>query len=204
MITIMYNVKHYPRKRGKCMKVSREQAAHNRERILDTAARLFREKGFDGIGVADLMQGAGLTHGGFYGQFTSKEDLAAQACERALAQSATRLDRLIAGQPRNPLQAVVASYLSPRHRDNAGDGCAFVALGAEGPRRAPAVRRVFTQALRQRVEKLVQIVAGRTPAARRRKALATMAHLVGALVLARAVDDAELSNEILHAVKASL
>src|SRR5712671_3496602 len=92
MITIMYNVKDYPGRRGKCMKVSREQAADNRERILDTAARLFREKGFDGIGVADLMQGAGLTHGGFHGQFTSKEDLAAHACERALERSATRWD----------------------------------------------------------------------------------------------------------------
>ena len=83
------------------MKVSREQAAENRERILDAAARLFREKGFDGIGVADLMQGAGLTHGGFYGQFASKEDLAAQACARALAQSATKLDRSIAEHPKN-------------------------------------------------------------------------------------------------------
>src|SRR5258706_3058910 len=156
------------------------------------------------MGVGDLMQSAGLTHGGFYGQFASKEDLAAHACARALAQSATRLDRLIADQLNDPLQAVVASYLSPRHRDNAGDGCAFVALGAEGPRRAPAVRRVFTQALQQRVEKLMQIVTGRTHAARRRKALVTTAHLVGAIVLARAVDDPKLSDEILQAVRASL
>src|SRR3981081_1255258 len=105
MITIMYNVKRYPIERSKSMKVSREQAAENRERILDTAARLFREKGFDGIGVADLMQGAGLTHGVFYGQFASKEDLAAQACERALAQSAAKLERVIGDQPKNPLQA---------------------------------------------------------------------------------------------------
>ena len=185
------------------MKVSREQAAENRERILDAAARLFREKGFDGIGVADLMQGAGLTHGGFYGQFASKEDLAAQACARALAQSATKLDRSIAEHPKHPLQAVAASYLSARHRDNAGDGCAFVALGAEAPRHTPAVRHVFAQALQQRVEKLMQLVPG-TKAARRRKALSTMAHLVGAQVLARAVDDTELSDEILHAVRTSL
>jgi TetR/AcrR family transcriptional repressor of nem operon len=185
------------------MKVSREQAAENRERILDAAARLFRENGFDGIGVADLMQGAGLTHGGFYGQFESKEDLAAQACARALAQSVTKLDRSIADHPKNPLQAVAASFLSARHRDNPGDGCAFVALGAEGPRRTPAVRKVFAEALLLRVEKLMQIVPG-TKAARRRKALATMAQLVGAQVLARAVDDTELSDEILQAVKASL
>jgi TetR/AcrR family transcriptional regulator, transcriptional repressor for nem operon len=203
MITIIYNVKHYRLTRGKSMKVSREQAAENRERILDTAARLFREKGFDGIGVADLMQSAGLTHGGFYGQFASKEDLAAQACERALAQSATRLDQVIADKPQNPLQAVAASYLSTRHRDRPGEGCAFVALGAEAPRHAPAVRKVFTEALRLRVDRLMQLVPG-TKAARRRQALATMASLVGAQVLARAVDDAQLSNEILDAVKASL
>src|SRR3954467_170975 len=126
------------------MKVSREQAAENRESIIDSAARLFREHGFDGIGVADLMQNAGLTHGGFYGQFASKEDLAAQACERALEQSAARLDRVIAGHPENTLEAVAASYLSKRHRDNPGDGCAFVALGAEAPRHEAGVRKVFT------------------------------------------------------------
>ena len=185
------------------MKVSREQAAENRERILETAARLFRERGFDGIGVADLMQGAGLTHGGFYGQFASKEDLAAKACERALAQSAARIERVIAEHPKNTLQAVAASYLSARHRDQPGEGCAFVALGAEAPRHSSAVRKVFTNALRLRVDKLMTLVPG-TKAARRRKALATMASLVGAQVLARAVDDTHLSNEILESVKASL
>ena len=185
------------------MKVTREKADQNRERIIETAARLFRERGFDGVGVADLMQNAGLTHGGFYGQFDSKEDLAAQACERALAQSAARIDRVIAEHPKNTLDAVAASYLSTRHRDSPGDGCAFVALGAEAPRHSAGVRRVFAEALRLRVEKLMRLVPG-TTAARRRKALATMASLVGAQVLARAVNDVELSNEILLAVKASL
>ncbi|MDB5812104.1 MAG: Transcriptional regulator, TetR family [Betaproteobacteria bacterium] len=199
----MYTVKHYPVDKGKSMKVSREQAAQNRERIIDTAARLFRERGFDGIGVADLMQNAGLTHGGFYGQFASKEDLAALACERALGQSATRIDRVIAEHPENTLQAVAASYLSKRHRDNPGDGCAFVALGAEAPRHEAGVRKVFAQALLVRMEKLMRLIPG-TPAARRRKALSTMASMVGAQVLARAVDDATLSTEILEAVKASI
>ncbi len=185
------------------MKVTKEQAAENRERILDTAARLFRERGFDGIGVADLMQNAGLTHGGFYGQFESKEDLAAQACERALAQSAARLERLIGDHPKDPLAAVAGSFLSTRHRDNAGDGCAFVALGAEAPRHAPEVRKVFADGLRFRVGKLMEFMPG-TKAARRRKALAMMAGMVGAQVLARAVDDTQFSNEILEAVKTSL
>jgi len=93
--------------------------------------------------------------------------------------------------------------LSTRHRDQPGDGCAFVALGAEAPRHAPAVRKVFTDALQLRIEKLIALMPG-AKAARRRKALAVMASFVGAQVLARAVDDAALSNEILEAVKASV
>jgi TetR/AcrR family transcriptional repressor of nem operon len=186
------------------MKVSREQSAQNRERILDTAARLFRERGFDGIGVADLMNSAGLTHGGFYGQFESKEDLAAQACARALATSAQRWDRLIAAKPADPLEAIAASYLSARHLEDAGNGCAFATLGAEAPRRHPAVRRAFTDGLRALAGRLSAIVPGRDKAARQQKALATMAQLVGAVVLARAVDDRKLADEILRAARASV
>jgi TetR/AcrR family transcriptional repressor of nem operon len=98
---------------------------------------------------------------------------------------------------------VASSYLSTRHRDNAGDGCAFVALGAEAPRHAPAVRKALAAGLRVRVEKIMELVPG-TKATRRRKALAMMASMVGAQVLARAVDDAQFSNEILEAVKSSL
>src|SRR3954466_13018807 len=105
------------------MKVSREQAAENRERIVQAAARLFRERGFDGIGVADLMSEAGLTHGAFYGQFESKEDLAAQACARALEQSAAKWDRALAGQkPEDGLKAYVSGYLSQRHVNDPGHG----------------------------------------------------------------------------------
>jgi len=186
------------------MKVSREQAAANRERILDAAARLFREKGFDGIGVADLMQDAGLTHGGFYGQFASKEDLAAQACARTLERSASRWDRVIGDKTGNPLQAIAESYLSPRHRDDAGRGCALAALAAEAARRGPAVKRAFTRGVRALTDRLTQIVPGRGTAIRRKQALATLAQLVGALILARAVDDKEFSGEILDAVRAAV
>lgn len=185
------------------MKVSREQAVENRKRVLETAARLFREKGFDGIGVADLMKAAGLTHGGFYGQFSSKEDLAAQACARALADSEEKWERW-AEKAKDPLQAAADSYLSPRHRDNPGTGCAFVALGAEAPRWGRAVQRVFTEGLRARIARVVQLLPGQGEKARRQKAIATMASLVGGLVLARAVDDPKLSDEILQAVKDEL
>ena len=125
------------------MKVTREQAAANRERVLDTAARLFRERGFGGIGVADLMQEAGLTHGGFYGHFASKDDLAVCACEHAFAQSQARWSRLLAEGGADALPTLIASYVSARHRDHPGRGCALAALGGEAHRHAPPLRRAF-------------------------------------------------------------
>ncbi len=189
------------------MKVSKEQMAENRERILDTAAQLFREKGFDGIGVADLMKSAGLTHGGFYGHFASKDDLMAQATERALGrlQSAwAQLARGAAEQDQDPLAAVEAAYLSARHRDAPGHGCLLAALGSDAARQGPAVRQAVTEGVRQQVEGLATLVPGRTKAAKRQRALADYASLVGAMVLARAVDDAALSDEILQATAAAL
>src|SRR3954465_8516402 len=100
------------------MKVSREQATQNRERILDAAARLFRERGFDGIGVADLMKEAGLTHGGFYGHFESKEDLMAQAWARASGRSRARGGKLAERAPQDALGEIAGVYLTSRHRDN--------------------------------------------------------------------------------------
>src|SRR5262245_65554969 len=114
----------YPVKRdeggGWAMRVTREQAVENRERIVQTAARLFRERGFDGIGVADLMKEAGLTHGGFYGHFESKDDLMAQSLGEALAKGGW-LQRLT-GKPKPSFTDVVRAYLSPRHRDHPGAG----------------------------------------------------------------------------------
>jgi TetR/AcrR family transcriptional repressor of nem operon len=186
------------------MKVSREQAAENRERILNVAARLFRERGFDGIGVADLMKNAGLTHGGFYGHFSSKEDLMAQACARAIADSLDAWNRRADRATESPLSAVTTSYLSTRHRDNPGSGCLLAALGADVSRQGPPVRRTVTEGLRSFVEILARLVPGKSKAAKRQKALATYAGLVGAVVLARAVDDPELSREILQAVSTSI
>jgi TetR/AcrR family transcriptional repressor of nem operon len=182
------------------MKVSREQVALNRQRIVGAAGKLFREKGFDGIGVADIMQAAGLTHGGFYGHFASKEDLAAHACTGN--SKADPWIELAARAPKNPLGAVVKSYLSPRHRDNPGTGCLFAALGPEVSRQRSTIRRAFTEGLRGKLDLLATIVTGRTKAAKRERTLATMSGLVGALVLARAVDDSSLSDEILSAAAA--
>jgi TetR/AcrR family transcriptional repressor of nem operon len=179
------------------MKVSREQAAENRARVIEVAGRLFREKGFDGVGVADIMKGAGLTHGGFYGQFASKDDLAAKACAQTLDRSVARWTRLSEGD--DPLAAIVTSYLAPNHRNAPGNGCALSALSGDAVRQPDAVRSVFTQALQSFAGILTRLVPGASRAARRRKALATMAGLVGAVILSRAVNDADLSDEILKA-----
>src|SRR3954467_1835598 len=113
------------------MKESREQAAQNRERIVEAAARLFRERGFDGIGVADLMNEAGLTHGGFYGHFSSKDDLIAEASARALGSSLAQFSELARRRAADPLAAIATAYLSKGHRDNPGEGCVLAALGAD-------------------------------------------------------------------------
>jgi TetR/AcrR family transcriptional repressor of nem operon len=186
------------------MKVSREQAAQNRERIIETAAQLFRERGFEGIGVADLMKEAGLTHGGFYGHFSSKDDLIAEASGRALALSLALFRKVVERAPRDPLSAVADAYLTNRHRDDPGAGCLLAALGPEVSRQGPAVRHSVTDHVRGAVDLLATLVQGKSKAARRQKAISTYATLVGAMVMARAVDDRALSQEILDAGRASV
>ena len=186
------------------MKVSREQAAQNRERVVETAAHLFRERGFDGIGVVDLMKEAGLTHGGFYGHFSSKEELIAEASSRALMRSLAVLRKVAERAPGDPLSAVAGAYLTSRHRENPGAGCLLAALGPDVSRQGPAVRRSVTDHVRSAVDLLVTMVRGNSKAARRQKALSTYATLVGTMVMARAVDDRALSQEILAAGLASV
>jgi TetR/AcrR family transcriptional regulator, transcriptional repressor for nem operon len=185
------------------VRVSREQATKNRDLIVDTASRLFRERGFDGIGVADLMKGAGLTHGGFYGHFESKDDLAAEACGRALAKAAAKWEASL-GDGGEGLADIVEKYLSERHRDSPGSGCLVAALGADVARRDAPVRRSFTEGLMMLVDALTRHVTGSSKAAKRRRALATFAEMVGAVILSRAVNDRKLSKEILDATKSDL
>lgn len=185
------------------MKVSREQAAKNRERILAVAARLMRERGIDGIGVADLMKAAGLTHGGFYGHFESKEDLATQACARGVERAVQYWEQAIGRAPDKPLDAVLGFYLSMEHRDNPGHGCLLPALAADAAHRDTGLRSVFETAIRSLSGLLARLLPGRSPAQKRQRALATLAGMVGALALARAVEDRSLAEEILAAVAGS-
>ncbi|MGE7473098.1 TetR/AcrR family transcriptional regulator [Bosea sp. NPDC003192] len=186
------------------MRVSREQMAENRERILETAATLFRERGFDGVGVADVMKAVGLTHGGFYGHFASKDDLAAQALGRAFVHSGQWAAEAKAAEPQAPLQAIVDRYLSPSHRDDAGHGCPVAALGCDVARQGAAARLAATEGVRAAITGLSAIAPGATADERRSSAIASYATLVGALVLSRMVDDEALSDEILAAAKAEL
>lgn len=186
------------------MKVSRAEAAQNRERIIEVAAKLFRERGFDGIGVADLMKSAGLTHGGFYGHFASKEDLMAQACERALEGSLDAMRRMAERDGGNALSVIASAYLSPLHRDQPGEGCVLAALGAEAARHGSPVRSAFTHGVRSLIDILMRLVPGKSKRTKREKALATYASMVGALVLARAVDDTEFAEEVLQSVLATI
>jgi len=186
------------------MRVSREQFAENRQRILEIAARRFREKGLEGIGVDGIMDEAGLTHGGFYGHFASKADLAEQACAAAVGKSAEKWEALARGRPETGLAEIARSYLSKRHRDDPGGGCVFAALGGEVARRSDAVRATVTKGVQAQLGVLERLAGGRSKSARRKHAIATMSGLVGAMVLARLVDDPALSNEILTAAEAAL
>ena len=183
------------------MRVSKAQAAENRDRVVTVASRLLREHGIDGIGVDGLMEGAGLTHGGFYRSFASKDALVAEACERALTDTVRRWDTVTAAHPDDPLGAWLHFYLSRQHCERPGSGCALAALGGEAARRDGSVRQVFAAAVRGAVERMSRITKGRTAAQRREQALATLAGAVGALVLARAVNDAALRDELLSATE---
>ncbi len=186
------------------MKVSKAQAAENRERILVQAGRLFRRKGFDGVGVSELMAAAGLTNGAFYGHFASKDDLIAEACERLSDAEAAPWVRLAQTEGGEGLPRLLDDYLSLAHVEHRGSGCLYAALAGDVARQPAPARGAFTKNLQARVERLARALSGRSREAKRRKALATLSSMVGALALARAVDDPAFAEEILEATKVSL
>jgi TetR/AcrR family transcriptional repressor of nem operon len=181
------------------MRVSREQADKNREHVIDVASRLFRERGFEGIGVADLMKEAGLTHGGFYGQFRSKEDLKIQASRRALSRNKDRWAKVLAETPSEKLSALARFYLSDAHRDRRGEGCALAALGGDAPRYGPELQAAFKDGIEGYLELLDGIMSASSGEKRRDKTIVALSTMVGALVLSRAVGDEALSQKILSA-----
>jgi TetR/AcrR family transcriptional repressor of nem operon len=187
------------------MKTSKEQVARNRERILEAASEGFRRHGFDGLKVADLMKAAGLTHGGFYGYFDSKDDLAAAACEVALKNQGDRLKAAKDGDPAVELPAYFARYLSRANRDAPESACLFPALSAEVARQGAPVRAVFTDGLKDYLGALAAISDGEGNQENAQKnAMVILSTLVGAMLLARAVDDEAFSDRLLDAARTAL
>jgi TetR/AcrR family transcriptional repressor of nem operon len=183
------------------MRVSREKFAENRERILQVAGELFRKKGFDGIGVAEIMKAAGLTHGGFYGHFDSKDDLACEASKALVTKTKERWQDIIDEAP-EPLDALLTHYLSRRNLESSN--CVFASLTQEVSRHGPAMQSTFTGGLMDLAAILEQVMPGQTEEERRRKALASLSSMMGAVILARAMDNPALADELLAATQSEL
>jgi TetR/AcrR family transcriptional regulator, transcriptional repressor for nem operon len=181
------------------MRVSRVQAAENRETVINVASRLFRERGFDGIGLKDLMEGAGLTQGAFYKQFASKDDLAAQASKRALESASRRWSTTAEANPQDPLGAVIAFYLSMDHRGERMDGCPVVALGSDAARQGADVKASFEAGIRAHLEILGRLIAETDGETSNGKAMAILSTMVGAVTLSRVVNDPDLAQALLDA-----
>lgn len=185
------------------MRLSKEESARRRLQIVEVAAKLFRQNGYNGIGVADLMKGAGLTHGGFYGYFESKEQLLAEACQLAIGTSVQQWQNWISQNPADPVRELARAYLTEAHRDALAAGCVISSLGADAAREGKHVRHALTGGIRAQIGLLAKALPG--PASNTRKrAIATYAAIVGGLMLARAVEDRGLSNEILAATTTQL
>lgn len=182
------------------MRLTKEKAAENHARVIDAAARLFREKGFDGVGVAELMGAAGLTHGGFYNHFDSKEAVEAAACRAIFDKSVGRI-AAVANSPARERDFVEyrRRYVSREARDASAANCPMVAFAGDVSRQSKQVREVYAEGLRAYLEAFTRASGD----ADRRTALRAFSELVGALTLARSVAniDPDLSDEILDAVK---
>ena len=170
------------------------------ERIVEVAARAIRRSGYNGTGVADIMKEAGLTHGGFYAHFPSREAMLAEAADRASVETVTASTRIAAAAPPDKaLQSLLRAYLSKAHVKGVEKGCPIAALGSEMPRQSPDVRRAATRSIKE----MIDVVARQSPewgqSGAHERALVTVATMVGTLLLARAVDDPKLSDALLEA-----
>ncbi|MGJ7536487.1 MULTISPECIES: TetR/AcrR family transcriptional regulator [unclassified Variovorax] len=178
-------------------RTSRLQKEATHERIVETAARAIRRSGYGGTAVADIMKGAGLTHGGFYAHFASREAMLAEAADRAGAEAVAASASIAAeAPPDQALQALLHAYLSTEHIESVETGCPIAALGSEMPRQAPEVRRAATR----RIKEMIDLVARQSPdwgqPGAHERALVTVATAVGTLLMARAVDDPKLSEAL--------
>ncbi|MFG6429567.1 TetR/AcrR family transcriptional regulator [Roseateles sp. LYH14W] len=184
---------HIMRKSAINARAAAKDATH--ERIVAVAARAIRRSGYDGTGVADIMKEAGLTHGAFYAHFESREAMLAEAAAKACAESAGVAADVVAGvPPGSALAAMLAVYLSEQHAAGIDVGCPLAALGSETARQAPEVRRVATRHIKEMVDLLARQSADWGSPAAHERALVTVATMVGALMLSRAVDEPALAD----------
>lgn len=180
------------------MRYSKEHKQETHARIVKKASVRLREKGAHGIGVADLMKEAGLTHGGFYAHFDSREALVIEAFAYAMDRATERWRKMAEQTPSEKrFSAIVESYLTPLHRDDPGHGCAVPALGAEIARESPKTRKAFAAKLEQMIDMMADQISGVPPKAARKQAIATVATMMGTLVLSRIAGSGEFSDEIL-------
>ena len=187
------------------MRYSREHKLETHARIVKRASVRLREKGAHGVGVADLMKDAGLTHGGFYAHFDSREALVIEAFAYAMDRSTERWRKLSEQTPPDKrFAAIVNAYLSAVHRDDPGHGCAVPSLGSEIARESPKTRKAFAAKLEQMIGMLAEQIPGLPPKAARKQAMAALGTMMGTLVMARIAGNGELSDEILAAGRESV
>ncbi|MBI5618747.1 MAG: TetR/AcrR family transcriptional regulator [Gammaproteobacteria bacterium] len=184
---------------------SRAEKSDSRERILRVAGRRFRERGLEGLGIAELMDEAGLTHGGFYRHFASRDDLVTHALGTALAANLSRLSKVAERSSKDPLHAMIDRYLDASHRDAPGDGCTIASLSADVARAGEATRTAYTGYVERFIELVAASIPDGSPKTKRMYAIGTLSAMVGALTLSRAVNDEKLADEFLkftsHALK---
>ncbi|WP_431961341.1 TetR/AcrR family transcriptional regulator [Actinacidiphila sp. bgisy160] len=183
---------------------SQAAKAESREKVLRIAARRIREEGMTRPGVADLMNEAGLTHGGFYKHFASRDDLMGQAAALALADGEAKMAEAARKDPEAPRSGLIDAYLSARHRDAPGTGCALVTLGAAAGRGDAAFKEAYEKQVGDYLALIGETARGEDPDEARADAMLTLSALVGALLISRAVADPELSDEFLSTVAARL
>jgi TetR/AcrR family transcriptional repressor of nem operon len=184
---------------------SKDESAQTRERIVEAASAEFRRNGIDGTGLADLMAAAGLTHGGFYKHFESKEQVIEESLAFAAEQMVEAMRRTLSASPGNGgLRTGIAEYLSIEHRDDAAGGCPFAALGSEMARGSDAVREATTAGFLKMVDVIAGQLDGKSPAAARKEALLMLSTMIGAVTMARMVTDPDLSASILRQARKHL
>lgn len=184
------------------MRYAQTHKQETRDRVVKIAAKMLREKGPDGVGVADVMREANLTHGGFYAHFASKDAFVTESLNEILAQAAEKRRLLTEGlAPRAALDAYIEYYVSPTHRDRPGSGCPLVALNSELPRQSKTFRAAFDAGVKRLTDWLAQLLEAAAIPNPQPRAAATLSAMMGAVALSRAVSDPEMSDAMLKSAK---